>query len=98
MLLYPFESHSLVQQPRIEIPVSSHLLTCQEPVRANAIVEIDHNDVVARVCYDCRSVVICIGILCVATTCDVDPYRKFRIGGRRSGTPDINEEAIFRLG
>lgn len=47
VFLNPFEEHALVQEAGVEVAVLSEMFAGQETPEADAVVEVDHDDVVA---------------------------------------------------
>lgn len=75
VLFNPSESFALVKQSGIQVPVLPNLFTGQEAKGTNTIIECYKYDRVTRLLYDLCSVVIGIGILCVATALYEEPNR-----------------------
>lgn len=70
VLLYPREYLALVQQTRIEVPISANILTGQEPEGADTIVEVDEDDVVSRLLDDFTAVEVEVRVVRVPTSLD----------------------------
>lgn len=52
VFLDPFEEEALVKQADVQVPVLSHLLVGEEPPDSDAVVEVDKNNVPARLVDD----------------------------------------------
>lgn len=73
VLLHPVQDLSLVEKPRVEIAVSTDMLTIKKPKCANAVVEVDKDEAIPRLLDDFGAVVVGVGVLRIAAALDVDP-------------------------
>jgi hypothetical protein len=91
------QKETFIKQPGIQIPILSDLFAGQKPPRSNPIIEIDENNILARVFHYGGTIIVCIRIWDVASALNVDPNGKLRFCCCRSRPPHIDEKAILSL-
>ena len=74
MLLHPMHDFTLIKQAYIEIAILYDLLTGQEAIRTNSVVEIDHHNIVVRRCDQVRSIEINVTVRIKASSSNEDVY------------------------
>lgn len=82
VLLDPFQSLSLIQQPGVEVTILANLLRSQETVRANSIIDVDHDYAVVRCSNDIVPEVVGIGQPGVPSPRKEEPHWQLRIRSR----------------
>ena len=78
MGLHPFYQHPLVQQAHVQVTVSSRSLTREEPPETDAIVEVDHDNGMARLFHNLVAIPVAVGVGHVSWSGQVSAPRRGR--------------------